>query len=83
MTRAIQSYLSVLRWERYKSPHNHRRWPQTITKSCQSSTAEPSHLGGGNHQEQQAKSTAKHEYQVPLDAITQAMHLDPLPISQR
>ena len=30
---------------------------------------------------QQAKSTAQHEYQVPLDAITQAMHLDSLPIS--
>jgi hypothetical protein len=28
------------------------------------------------------KSAAKHNYQVPLDAITQAMHLDSLPISQ-
>ena len=27
-------------------------------------------LGGGNHQEKQAKSAAQHEYQVPLDAIT-------------
>ena len=38
-------------------------------------------LGGGNHQEKQVKSTAQHECQVPLDAITQAMHLDYLPIS--
>ena len=39
-------------------------------------------LGGGNHQEKQEKSAAQHEYQVPLDAITQAMHLDSLTISQ-
>ena len=38
------------------------------------------HLGDGNHQEKQAKSAAQHEYQVPLDAITKAMHLDSLPI---
>ena len=38
-------------------------------------------LGGGNHQEKQAKSTAKHNHQVPLDVITQAMHLDSQPIS--
>jgi hypothetical protein len=44
--------------------------------------AAPSYLGGGNHQEKQVKSAAKHNYQVPLDAITQAMHLDSLPISQ-
>ena len=30
-----------------------------------------------------SESIAKHEHQVPLDAITQAMHLDSLPISQR
>ena len=30
-----------------------------------------------------SQTTAKHEYQVPLDANTQAMHLDSLPISQR
>ena len=29
-----------------------------------------------NHQEKQANPAAKHEHQVPLDAITQAMHLD-------
>jgi hypothetical protein len=34
--------------------------------------AAPSCLGGGNHQEKQAKSTAKHNHQVPLDAITQS-----------
>ena len=36
----------------------------------------PSHLGGGNHQEKQANPAAKHEHQVPLEAITQAMYLD-------
>ena len=58
-------------------------WPRTITNSCQSSSAAPSRLGGGNHQEQQANPVAKHEYQVSLDAITQSMHLDSLLISQR
>ena len=28
-------------------PHNHRRWPRTITNSCQSSSTALSHLGGG------------------------------------
>ena len=37
----------------------------------------------GNHQEQQVNPIVKHEYQVPLDAITKAMHLDSLSISQR
>ena len=55
------SYLSVLHRGRYKSPHNHRRWPRTITNSCQSSTTAPSRLGGGNHQEQQANPSAKHK----------------------
>ena len=27
------------------------RWPRTITNSCQSSSAAPNRLGGGNHQE--------------------------------
>jgi hypothetical protein len=45
--------------------------------------AVPSHLGGGNHQEKQVKSVAKHNHQVPLDAIIQAMHLDSLSILQR
>jgi hypothetical protein len=34
-------------------------------------------------QEKQVKSTVKHNHQVPLDAITQVMHLDSLLISQR
>ena len=45
--------------------------------------AAPSCLGGHNHQEKQVNPPAKHEHQVPLDAITQAMYLDSLPISQR
>ena len=59
------------------------RWPRTITNSCQSSSVAPSRLGGGNHQEQQVNPVAKHKHQVPLDAITQAMHLDSLLISQK
>jgi hypothetical protein len=49
----------------------------------------PSHLGSGNHQEQQAKSVAKHNHQVSLDAITQSntlvcsqISLDDDPIKQ-
>jgi hypothetical protein len=30
----------------------------------------PSYLGGGSHQEKQVNSAAKHNHQVPLDAIT-------------
>jgi hypothetical protein len=40
----------------------------------------PSRLGGSNHQEKQANPAAKHNHQVPPDVITQAMHLDSLPI---
>jgi hypothetical protein len=42
--------------------------------------AAPSRLGGNNHQEKQANPAAKHNHQVPLDVITQAMHLDSLTI---
>jgi hypothetical protein len=35
------------------SQDNHRSRPQTITNTCRTSTAAPSHLGGGNHQEKQ------------------------------
>jgi hypothetical protein len=38
---------------------------------CQNSSAAPSHLDGGNHQEQQ-EIHSHNDPQVPLDAITQA-----------
>ena len=47
---------------------------ETITFLRSTILAAPSHLGGSNHQEKQAKCTAKHNHQVPLDAITQVMH---------
>ena len=59
-----------------------RSEPETITNLRSMILAAPSQLGGGNHQEKQVNPTAKHEYQVPIDAITQAMHLDSLLISQ-
>ena len=58
-----------------------RSEPETITNLRLTILATPSHLAGGNHQEKLVNPAAKHEYQVPLDAITQAMHLDSLPIS--
>jgi hypothetical protein len=60
-----------------------RSEPKTITTLRSMVLATLSHLGGGNHQEKQSNPVAKHNHQVPLDAITQAMHLDSLPISQR
>ena len=56
---------------------------ETIINLRSTILATPSYLGGSNHQEKQVNPVAKHKYQVPLDAITQAMHLDSLPISQR
>jgi hypothetical protein len=46
------------------------RWPWTITNTCQSSSAAPSHLGGGNHQEKQ-EIHSHNDPQVSLDAIPQ------------
>jgi hypothetical protein len=43
--------------------------------------AAPSRLGGGNHQKKQVNPTAKHNHQVPLDAITQSNTLGCSPIS--
>ena len=62
---------------------------KTITFLRSTILAAPSHLGGGNHQEKQMKSAAKHNHQVPLDAITQSnalgcsqISLDDDPIKQ-
>jgi hypothetical protein len=47
-----------------------RRWPRTITNSCHNSSAAPSRLASGNHQEKQ-EIHSHNDPQVPLDAITQ------------
>ena len=76
--------LLALRQGKVKNP-SQSPWSklETITFLCSTILATPSCLGGGNHQEKQEKSAVKHNHQVPLDAITQEMHLDSLPISQR
>jgi hypothetical protein len=77
-------YLLALRRGKVKNPsQSPRSEPETITNLRSTILAAPSRLGGGNHLEKHAKPAAKHNHQVPLDAITQAMHLDLLPISQR
>ena len=76
-------YLLAIRWGKVKNPsQSPRSEPETITNLHSMILAASSYLGGGNHQEKQVNPIAKHEYQVPLDAIIQAMHLDSLPISQ-
>jgi hypothetical protein len=75
-------YLLALHRGKVKNPSQSSRLePETSTFLRSTILTALSHLGGDNHQEKQAKSTAKHNHQVPLDAITQAMHLDSLPIS--
>ena len=72
MTQAIhQSYLSTLRRERYKTPHNHRETATNNHQLVLMLLRCSSHLGGGNHQEKQ-KIHSHNDPQVPLDAITQA-----------
>ena len=74
-------YLLVLCRGKVKNPsQSPRSEPETITNLRSTILATPSRLGGGNRQEKQVNPAAKHEHQVPLDAITQAMHLDSLPI---
>jgi hypothetical protein len=53
-----------------QTPHKHRRWPRTITNSCQRLQAALSRLGGGNHQEKQ-ESRSKSTTKCQLDAISQ------------
>jgi hypothetical protein len=79
-----QEYILALHQGKVKNP-SQSPWSEPKTNTTLRSTIliAPSRLGGGNYQEKQANPTAKHNHQVPLDAITQAMHLDSLPISQR
>ena len=66
-------YLLALRRGKVKNPsQSPRSEPETITALRSTILAAPSHIGGGNHQEKQANHIAKHEHQVPLDAITQS-----------
>ena len=77
-------YILALHRKKVKNPSQSPRLePETITFLRLTILAALSRLGGGNHQEKQVNPAAKHNHQVPLDAITQAMHLNLLPISQR
>ena len=83
-TSNLLEYLLALPRGKVKNPSQSPRLElETSTTLCSTILAAPSRLGGGNHQEKQANPTAKHNHQVTLDANTQAMHLDSLPISQR
>ena len=54
-------HLLALHREKVKNPSQSPRLElETITFLCPMMLAAPSHLGGGNHQRKQAKSTAKH-----------------------
>ena len=75
-------YLLALCRGKVKNPSQSPRLePETSTFLRSMIPAAPSRLGGGNHQEQQVKSTAKHNHQVPLDVITQSNALVCSPIS--
>jgi hypothetical protein len=75
-------YLLALHRRKVKNPSQLPRSEQETNTFLHSTIlAAPSGLGGGNHQEKQANPAVKHNHQVPLDAITQGMHLDSLPIS--
>jgi hypothetical protein len=77
-------YLLALHRGKVKNPsQSSRSEPKTSTFLRLMILAAPSRLGGGNHQEKQENPVAKHNHQMPLDAITQAMNLDSLSISQR
>jgi hypothetical protein len=66
-------YLLALYWGKVK---NQSQSPlselKTIAFLRSTILATPNRLGGGNQQEKQANPTAKHNHQVPLDAITQS-----------
>ena len=77
-------YLLALHRGKVKNPsQSPRSEPKTIIFLCSTILTALSHLAGGNHQEKQVNHAAKHNHQLPLEAITQAMHLDSLLISQR
>ena len=77
-------YLLALHQRKVKNP-SQLPWSEleTITFHRSMILAAPTHLGGGNHQELQAKSTMKHNHQMPLDAITQSYALGCSPISPK
>jgi hypothetical protein len=58
-------YLLALHWGKVKNPsQSPLSEPDTITTLRSTILAAPSHLGGSNHQEKQAKSAVKHNHQV-------------------
>jgi hypothetical protein len=57
------------------SQQAHQSQPRTITNTWRTSSAAPSHLGGGNHQEKQ-KSRSKRTPKYQLDANSQANALE-------
>jgi hypothetical protein len=57
------------------SQQAHRSRPRTITNTCRTSTAAPSRLGDGNHQEKQ-ESRSKRTPRCQLDANSQANALE-------
>ena len=75
-------YLLALRQGKVKNP-SQSPWsePKTNTTLCSTILAAPNHLGGDNHQEKQVNPIAKHNHQMPLDAITQSNALVCSPIS--
>ena len=82
-TRNLLEYLLALHRRKVKNPsQSPRSEPETITNLHSTILAAPSRLGG-SMMEKQVNTATKHKHQVPLDAITQAMHLDSLPIAQR
>ena len=68
-------YLLALHRRKVKNPSQSPRLKlETITNLFSTILVAPSHLGGSNHQDKQVNPIAKHNHQVSLDAITQAMH---------
>jgi hypothetical protein len=64
-------YILALRQGKVKNlSQSPRSEPETSTFLRLTIVAAPSRLGGGNHQEKQANPVAKHNHQMPLDAIT-------------
>ena len=83
MRNPLEYHLALHREKVKNLSQSPRSEPETSTFLRSMILAAPSRLGGDNHQEKQANPAAKHNHQVHLDAITQAMHLDSLLISRK
>jgi hypothetical protein len=71
----IRATLWLFAGEGAKPLTSRRSWPWTTSNSCRTSSAAPSHLGGGNHQEKQ-ESRSKGTPKCQLDANSQANVLE-------